>query len=147
MHDNVLLVAEITTKCRSKVPGHKEGQGQLLCNGIHSSKVYMLDSMRKSWQSQLRIKCMSQGPEKSQPPEVGIEPGQQDLKANTLPRRCIAGFYSNVVECLPLDSAAQVRFPPRVVGIFLHPVTCRSTMSRCVCVGCYLFFAYLDLCI
>ena len=34
-----------------------------------------------------------------------------------------AGFYSDVVECLPLDTAAQVRFPPREVGIFLHPVT------------------------
>ena len=34
-----------------------------------------------------------------------------------------AGFYSDVVECLPLDSAAQVPFPPQVVGIFLHPVT------------------------
>ena len=31
---------------------------------------------------------MSQGAEKFQPPEVGIEPGPQDLKANTLPRRC-----------------------------------------------------------
>ena len=31
---------------------------------------------------------MSQGAEKSQLPEVGIEPGLQDLKANTLPRRC-----------------------------------------------------------
>ena len=31
---------------------------------------------------------MSQGAEKSQPPEMGIEPGPQDLKANTLPRRC-----------------------------------------------------------
>ena len=31
---------------------------------------------------------MSQGAEKSQPPKVGIEPGPQDLKANTLPRRC-----------------------------------------------------------
>ena len=29
-----------------------------------------------------------------------------------------AGFYSDVVECLPLDPAAQVRFPPRAVGIF-----------------------------
>ena len=28
----------------------------------------------------------------------------------------------DVVECLPLDPAAQVRFPPRAVGIFLHPV-------------------------
>ena len=28
-------------------------------------------------------------------------------------------------ECLPLDPAAQVRFPPRAVGIFLHPVTHR----------------------
>ena len=34
-----------------------------------------------------------------------------------------AGFYSDVVEFLPLDPAAQVRFPPRAVGIFLHPVT------------------------
>ena len=34
-----------------------------------------------------------------------------------------AGFYSDVVDCLPLDPAAQVRFPPRAVGIFLHPVT------------------------
>ena len=34
-----------------------------------------------------------------------------------------AGFHSDVVECLLLDPAAQVRFPPRAVGIFLHPVT------------------------
>ena len=34
-----------------------------------------------------------------------------------------AGFYSDMVECLPLDPAAQVRFPPWAVGIFLHPVT------------------------
>ena len=34
-----------------------------------------------------------------------------------------AGFYSEVVECLPLDPAAQVRFTPREVGIVLHPVT------------------------
>ena len=34
-----------------------------------------------------------------------------------------AGFYSDVVECLPVDPAAQVRFPPWAVGIFLHPVT------------------------
>ena len=35
-----------------------------------------------------------------------------------------AGFYSDAVECLPLDPAAQVRIPPRAVGIFfLHPVT------------------------
>ena len=32
-----------------------------------------------------------------------------------------AGFYSDVVECLPLDPAAQVQFPPRVVGIFSAP--------------------------
>ena len=31
---------------------------------------------------------MSQGAEKSQPSEVGIEPWPQDLKANTLPPRC-----------------------------------------------------------
>ena len=34
-----------------------------------------------------------------------------------------AGFYSDVVECLPLDPAAQVRFPAWAVGIFLHPLT------------------------
>ena len=28
-----------------------------------------------------------------------------------------------MVECLPLDPAAQVRIAPRAVGIFLHPVT------------------------
>ena len=31
---------------------------------------------------------MSQGAEKSQLPEVGIEPGPHDLKVNTLPCRC-----------------------------------------------------------
>ena len=31
---------------------------------------------------------MSQGAEKSQPPEVGIVPGPPDPKANTLPRSC-----------------------------------------------------------
>ena len=30
-----------------------------------------------------RVNHVSQGPEKSQPPEVGIKPGLQDLKANT----------------------------------------------------------------
>ena len=76
-------------------------------------------------------------------PEVGIEPGPQDLKANTLPRRCKsrllpqgsrsvlytylrhfyclaveAGFYSDVVECLPLDPAALVyKHGKYVVGI------------------------------
>ena len=49
---------------------------------------------------------MSQGAEKSHMPQV---------------RK--AGFYSDVVECLPLDPAVRVRFPPRAVGIFLHPVT------------------------
>ena len=34
-----------------------------------------------------------------------------------------AGYYSEMVECLPLDPTAQVRFPPRAVGIFLHPGT------------------------
>ena len=28
-----------------------------------------------------------------------------------------------MVECLPVDPAAQVRFPPCGVGIFLHPVS------------------------
>ena len=32
-------------------------------------------------------------------------------------------FYNDVVECLLVDPAAQVRFPPRAVVIFLHPVT------------------------
>ena len=32
-----------------------------------------------------------------------------------------AGFYSDVVECLPLDPEAQVRFPPRAFGIFSAP--------------------------
>ena len=35
-----------------------------------------------------------------------------------------AGFYSDVVECLPLDPAAKVRFPLWAVGIYLHPVAC-----------------------
>ena len=41
-----------------------------------------------------------------------------------------AGFYSDVVEFLPLDPAAQVRFPPRAVGIFLHPVTYMRSADR-----------------
>ena len=32
-------------------------------------------------------------------------------------------FYNDVIECLLVDPAAQVRFPPRAVVIFLHPVT------------------------
>ena len=32
-----------------------------------------------------------------------------------------AGFYSDVVECLPLDPAAHVRFLPRAVWIFSAP--------------------------
>ena len=31
-----------------------------------------------------------------------------------------------MVECLPIDPAAQVRFQPWAVGIFLHPVTLLS---------------------
>ena len=46
-----------------------------------------------------------------------------------------AGFYSDVVECLPLDPAAQIRFPPRAVGIFLHPVT-RIWPLLGLCVQC-----------
>ena len=34
-----------------------------------------------------------------------------------------------MVECLPLDPAAQVRFPPRAVGIFLHPVTFANSVN------------------
>ena len=41
-----------------------------------------------------------------------------------------AGFYSDVVECLPVDPAAQVRFPPRAVGIFLHPVTATKKIRQ-----------------
>ena len=37
-----------------------------------------------------------------------------------------------VVECLPLDPAAQVRFPPRAVGIYLHPVTHRISFIHVV---------------
>ena len=32
-----------------------------------------------------------------------------------------ASFYSDVVECLPVDPAAQIRFPHPAVGILLHP--------------------------
>ena len=32
----------------------------------------------------------------------------------------IYSFYSDVVECLPLDPAAKVRFPPWAVGIFCY---------------------------
>ena len=32
-----------------------------------------------------------------------------------------AGFYSDVVECLPLDPTAQVRFPPQAVSISSAP--------------------------
>ena len=41
-----------------------------------------------------------------------------------------AGFYSDVVECLPLDPTAQVRFPPLAVGIFLHPVTFINAFNK-----------------
>ena len=34
-----------------------------------------------------------------------------------------AGFYSDLVKCLPLYPAAQVQFPPQAVVIFLKPVT------------------------
>ena len=34
-----------------------------------------------------------------------------------------ARLYSDVLECLPLDPVAQVRFTPRAVGTFLYPVT------------------------
>ena len=46
-----------------------------------------------------------------------------------------AGFYSDVVECLPLNPAAQVRFPPRAVGIFLHPVTFGGQCGSTACVS------------
>ena len=40
------------------------------------------------------VYCMSLGAEKSQPPEVGIEPGPQDLKANTLPQGSRSVLYT-----------------------------------------------------
>ena len=47
-----------------------------------------------------------------------------------------AGLYSNVVECLTLDPAAQVRFRPWAVGIFLHPVTfCGHCVGFMACVS------------
>ena len=41
---------------------------------------------------------MSQGAEKFQPPEVGIEPGPQDLKATLYHVAVKAGFYRKAVE-------------------------------------------------
>ena len=41
-------------------------------------------------------------------------------------------FYSDVVECLPLDPVAQFRFPLRAVGIFLHPVTYRICENKAI---------------
>ena len=47
-----------------------------------------------------------------------------------------AGFYSDVVECLPIDPEAQVRIPPRAVGIFLHPVIfCGQYVGSVACVS------------
>ena len=45
---------------------------------------------------------MSQGAENSLPPEVEIEPGLQDLKANNLPRRLKASHKL----CLILDTCS-----------------------------------------
>ena len=46
-------------------------------------------------------------------------------------------FYSDVVECLPLDPMAQVRFQPRAVRIFLHPVTFGGQyVGSAACVSC-----------
>ena len=47
---------------------------------------------------------IAQGAEKSHKPEVGIEPGPQDLKVNTLPRRCKGGFYRKAVEVCYIPS-------------------------------------------
>ena len=54
-------------------------------------------------------KLLSQGAEKSQLPEVGIEPGPQDVKANTLPSRYISplllqGRRSVLYEGHPISS-------------------------------------------
>ena len=43
---------------------------------------------------------MSQGAEKSQSPEVGIEPEPQDLKANTQPRRCKSRLLPQGSRCV-----------------------------------------------
>ena len=43
------------------------------------------------------------------------------------------GFYSDVVECLPVDLAAQVRIPPRADGIFLHHVTAHLQLQSPAC--------------
>ena len=53
-----------------------------------------------------------------------LDSGTNQFKSREICSRYITHFYClAVVECLPLDPAAQVRFPPRTVGIFLHPVT------------------------
>ena len=44
------------------------------------------------------------------------------IGVNTLLLAVEANFFSDMVVCLPLDPAAQVRFPPQAVGILLHPV-------------------------
>ena len=57
-----------------------------------------------------------------------------------------AGFYSDVVECLPLDPVAQVRFPSRAVGIFLHPVSIvlpKSNDHVCICYMKFLTMWYV----
>ena len=41
-----------------------------------------------------------------------------------------ASIYSDVVECLPFDPVAQIRFTPRSVGICLHPVTFGGQYAR-----------------
>ena len=51
------------------------------------SGTFHPDARNPSWDPHTGHQ-MSQGAEKSQLPEVGIEPGPPDLKANTLPRRC-----------------------------------------------------------
>ena len=55
---------------------------------------------------------MSQGAEKSQLPEVGIEPGPQDLQENTLPRRC---------------KSRLLQQGSKSVFIYLDPVTFKTT--------------------
>ena len=42
---------------------------------------------------------MSLGAEKSQPPEVYVVPGPQDLEATTLPLRCVRAAFYVLYDC------------------------------------------------
>ena len=78
---------------------------------------------------------MSQGAEKSQLSKVGIEPGPQDLKVNTLPRRCksrlqLQGSRSElytypyyIFPCFTIDSSP---FVSQIRGIILLNIYVRK---------------------